>query len=92
MEQTTIEQQIFSWSELDEIENDTLMFYKVELKVPVGEFVVGTKFKTATVFFGQSMLSLIDDQEVEHLYQLKLNVGDKIVSPIAEGCCCGYSH
>jgi hypothetical protein len=74
----TLEQQIFSWSEWDEESNDTLTFYQATLKVPVGKFPVGTVFKTATVFFGQGMLSLIDDQEVEHLYRLNLSVGEPI--------------
>ena len=74
----TLEQQIFSWSEWDEVDSDTLIFYQATLKVPVGKFPVGTVFKTAAVFFGQGMLSLIDDQEVEHLYRLNLSVGEPI--------------
>ena len=47
MERDTLEQQIFSWEDWDELDVGDLIFYDVTLKVPVGEFPAGTHFAYA---------------------------------------------
>jgi hypothetical protein len=75
---TGLEDQLFLWDGWDENGPMALQFYKVELKVQVGEFPVGTKFAVACVDGEKSVLTLIEENETEHAYELRLSVGNKL--------------
>lgn len=57
-EEKGLERQIFDWEGWDQFDTTGLNFYNVTLKVPVGEFPAGTKFSSADVDFGRSVMSL----------------------------------
>jgi hypothetical protein len=73
-----MENQLFTWDGWDDAGVSDVQFYDVTLIVPVGEFPIGTKFPTAFWMGSQSLLSLIDSEEKEHLYEIKAFVGEKI--------------
>lgn len=74
----SIEHQLFDWKSWDDMGNTDQTFFNVTLKVPVGDFPVGTKFKQAVLFTYLSVVSLTDDAGEDHIYQLNLTVGKKI--------------
>lgn len=95
MERDTLDHQLFSWEGVDLMDTADLQFYDVELKVPVGEYPAGTKFKAAFMLVSASMLILMDDKEEQHAYELKASVGEKIdldTLKCDEGCGCGHEH
>lgn len=74
-EQFGLEDSIFTWDGWDDGGIMNPIFYKVVLKVPVGEFPVGHQFPCACINGDKSSISFIDDAEVEHLFELKLSIG-----------------
>lgn len=76
-----LEDQLFTWDGWDDNGPMALQFYKVELKVPIGEFPVGTKFPVAFFNGDHSILSLMDENDVEHAYELLVSTGKKLESP-----------
>jgi hypothetical protein len=77
-ERLSIEKQLFVWENFDEFDVGDLQFYDVTLSVPIGEFPVGTKFPCAFLLVSQSLLSLVDEKEQEHLFALNISVGEKL--------------
>jgi hypothetical protein len=74
-----LELQLFEWEGWDEIDTLTLQFYKVVLKVPIGDFQVGHKFASAVLSGENSVLQLFeDDSDRLHEFELKLSVGNKL--------------
>ena len=89
----TLEGQIFSWETYQALEElhgceDVLEFYNVVLKIPVGDFVAGTKFSSARVDFRGSQLRL-SNEDNDFDFSLKLSIGDK---PTTLGCSCGRKY
>ena len=92
MQRDTIENQLFDWETWDANSPGDLQFGDVTLKVQIGEFPAGTKFQSAFWIGTNSLLVLMDDKDQEHLYDLKVSVGEKVdpdTIPHAEGCGCG---
>jgi hypothetical protein len=73
-----IENQLFEWEEWSEDSPANLQFSNVTLKVPVGDFPVGTKFELALLINSASLLILMDEEENEHAFDLKISVGDRV--------------
>ena len=94
MERDTFEHQLFSWENWDEMDTNDLQFYDVTLKVQVGEHAVGTEFPVAFILGSQSMLVLMNEEDEEFAYDLKVSVGDKLEPPTHQhdGCGCGHEH
>jgi hypothetical protein len=61
MDRPSFDQQLFTWDKYHPEGPMSMQFSKVELKVPVGEFVVGTKFPFDFLLGDVSVLVLIDD-------------------------------
>lgn len=57
-EEKGIEQQLFSWEGWDQSDTASFMFYKVKLRVPLGEHPVGAEFDSAYVSFDTSEMAL----------------------------------
>jgi len=74
----TLEGQLFTWEDWDEMSVMSLQFYRVTLIVPVGEFPIGHKFETAFIDGEKSVLALYDKDNNETKFHLNLSVGDKI--------------
>ena len=68
----SLEQQLFSWSEWDNTDVNNFMFYDIVLKVPIGDFPVGTKFVSAYFSNEQSFVQFTD--ETGKAYEFKLKV------------------
>ena len=77
-----IEHQLFDWiSQGDDGSSyGDMTYWEVTLRVPIGEFPVGTKFKQVILFNSLSAISLTDDDDVDHIFQLHLTVGKQIDS------------
>lgn len=73
-----LENQIFTWDGWDDNGVMSPVFYKVELLVQVGEFPPGTKFSVAFFNGDSSTLSFMDENEVEHIFEMHLSLGRKI--------------
>jgi hypothetical protein len=92
--------QLFSWKTWREEGPLSMQFSEVVLNVQVGEFAPGTEFPAAFILGDRSVLVLIDKDEKEHAFNLKLAVGDPIdVSEImppeahdGDACDCGHDH
>lgn len=97
MEREALEQQLFDVEGWDDNGPGDMTFYKVTLKVPVGDFKVGDKFPAAFWVGSTSLLVLIDQDEKEHVYELKVSVGAAIDPATlrqehSEDCSCGHEH
>lgn len=73
-----LENQLFTYDGWDDNGVLSPQFYKVELLVQVGEFPVGTKFPVAFFNGESSTLSFMDENDVEHIFEMKLSLGRKI--------------
>lgn len=92
-DRTSLENQIFTWENWSEEGPMSMQFANVELTVPVGDFPAGTKFPFAFILGDDSLLVLVDDQDQEHTFDLKVSVGDKVDVPEhADSCDCGHEH
>lgn len=94
MDRQHIEQQLFTWEDWNQEGPADLQFSEVTLVAQIGEFPVGTKFQAAFLIGSASLLILIDDKEVNHAYDLNLNVGDKVDLETLhdDSCGCGHEH
>jgi hypothetical protein len=96
MERDTLEHQLFTWEGWDEMQVGDLQFHDVTLTVQVGEHPAGTKFPAAFLVGSQSMLILMNEQDEEFAYDLKLSVGEKLAKPEPheheDACGCGHEH
>lgn len=102
MERISLENHLFTWDGWDENGIMSPMFYKVELKVPIGQFPVGHTFDVAVLDGEKSLITFIDEDETSHTFELGLTVGkslsDEEVSAAyqrhnpEEGCQCGGHH
>lgn len=97
MERDTLEHQFFTWEGWDEMQTGDLQFHDVTLIAQVGEHPVGTKFPAAFFIGSQSMLVLMDEQDEEFAYDLKISVGERLAKPEAhqhtdDSCGCGHEH
>ncbi len=81
-----MEQELFTWTEWDG-EPDCMTFYNVELLKPIGKFPKGTKFNSAVIMQGGSVvggiLQLFDRESSNKLvlmgeFKLHYIVGDAI--------------
>jgi hypothetical protein len=50
------------------------MFYDIVLKVPIGDFPVGTKFVSAYFSNEQSLVQFTDETGKEYLFKLKISI------------------
>lgn len=73
-----LENQIFTWTGWDDIDTMVYQFYNPELLVQVGEFAPGTKFELAILNGDTSTISLMDENRVEHIFEIHLSIGRKI--------------
>jgi hypothetical protein len=78
MKLDTLEFQLFEWQGWDEDGPADLTFHDVVLKVPVGKFPVGAKFPEAVWIGSKSALILIDEDDTEHFFELKVSVGQEL--------------
>jgi len=94
MERDTIEHQLFDWEGWDQVGGMDLFFYNVTLKVKIGQFEAGTKLPGAALLIESSILSLVDQNNVEHAFELTLNVGAPVTLPQVnhDNCSCGHDH
>lgn len=93
MERDSFDQQLFTWEHWADEGPLSMQYTNVELKVPVGEFSMGTKFPFAFILGDASILVLVDDAQEEHAFDLKLSVGEKVDPPVAEcGPECHHDH
>lgn len=67
-------EQIFSWDGW-EVVGTSILYFNIELNCPMGSFQKGHKFNSAFVNSEQSILSLIDENDIEYIFNLKLSVG-----------------
>lgn len=75
-----LEEQIFTRDGWDDNGPMCPQFYDVELLVQVGEFPPGTKFPVAFFNGDSSVLSLMDENDVEHMFVMNLSIGRKITT------------
>lgn len=73
-----LEEQLFKRDGWDDNGPMCPQFYNVELLVQIGEFPPGTKFPVAFFNGDDSVLSLMDDKNVEHTFEMHLSIGRKI--------------
>lgn len=93
MERDTLEHQLFDWEEWDGGDTNMLMFTRVTLKVPIGEWPAGSRFESAVWLGEASILALKDEQGQEHAYEIKVSIGEKLDLVIHdESCGCGHTH
>lgn len=78
--------QLFTWDNWNQEGPLQMQFSEVVLKVPVGEYAIGTKFPFAYLLGDASLLVLIDDQEKEHAFDLKVSVGASVELPESDAC------
>jgi hypothetical protein len=82
----SIEQQIFTWKEWNDIECGHLHFTDVTLLVPVGDHPKGARFDAASVNMQDSTLTFYNNiGDVFSQYELVLSVGKKI-TPSTDLC------
>jgi len=81
-EHQSLERSLFDWTGWDDNGPMSAQFYNVVLKVPIGEFPIGTKFSCAFIDGESGTLELWEDQDgVKHFsYELGLIVGAQILS------------
>lgn len=79
-ERQSIENSLFDWEGWDENGPMDLQFHNVVLKVPIGEFPIGTQFDCAFISGENSILQLYEDSNGGkiHEFELKFSVGSKI--------------
>ena len=77
-QRASLENQIFVWDGWDDIGTIIFLYYNVELIVPVGEFPVGHKFPSAVFNGEESFVSFMDENKVQHTFELSLSVGKKM--------------
>lgn len=94
MDRQHIEQQLFTWEDWGQDGPGDLQFSDVTLVTQVGEFPAGTKFEAAFWVGSGSLLVLIDKDEVNHIYELNVSVGNKIPQEDlhTDACDCGHDH
>lgn len=96
MKRSGLEDALFSWDGWDDGGIMSPIFYKVVLKVPVGEFPVGHQFPCASINGDKSSISFMDDADVEHHFELSLSVGQRLTEQDSKdderACACGAAH
>lgn len=77
---SSLERQIFTWSEYDMLDEDVFLFMGVTLTQPVGEFPAGTKFEQAVFNVQKSYVRFLTeaDDEDGHTFALNCTVGEKL--------------
>lgn len=75
----SLECQLFTWENWDEMNVMSFQFYDVELIVPIGKFPVGHKFDSAYIDGENSILAFYDADNNETKFRLRLSVGEQIV-------------
>jgi hypothetical protein len=78
MNNVALEQQVFDWTECEDAEVGDMIFYDITLKVALGEFPVGTKFISAFWMSTQGVVSVLDEDEEEHIFRISVSVGEKV--------------
>jgi hypothetical protein len=85
MDRQSFDQQLFS-SRSGTAAGGGMEFYDIVLKVQVGQFPVGTRFPLAFISGFQSMIVLVDEQDQEYAFDLKLSVGEALDFSAEEEC------
>jgi hypothetical protein len=68
----------FTWTEwTDEVDDDNLYFYNVELIVPIGDFPVGSKFNGCLVDTTESKI-IFYDGKIEYVFELNYSIGKRL--------------
>lgn len=75
---TTLEHQLFTWEDWDEIGVDDLSFQNITLVSKIGQFEPGTKLSTAFFLSSQSLLILMNEKNEEFIFKLNLSVGEMV--------------
>ena len=70
-----MESELFSWEGWDMHGSLAFMFYKVKLKVAIGDLPIGKTFSTAFVDYTNGLLQF-DEEGVSYLFQLHFIVGE----------------
>jgi hypothetical protein len=93
-ERSSFDTQLFSWEEWQADGPMTMQFSNIQLKVPVGEYAVGAKFPFAILMGEASLLVLVDEQEEQHAFDLKVSVGAAVELPAVDECGpeCQHDH
>jgi hypothetical protein len=94
MDRSSFDNQMFTWENYAEDPDcpTAMQFKNVVLTVPVGPFEVGTKFPYAVIVGELSLLILIDENDNQRGFDLKLSVGEEVQPLEAEACEAGCSH
>lgn len=67
-----MEKQLFDWDGFDQHDTVSFSFYKVILKVPIGEYKVGDSFDSAFMDYENGKLEFYSGETVMGSYKLKL--------------------
>jgi hypothetical protein len=78
MNREPLEKQIFDYESYAPIDDDSVEFHEITLKVAVGEHPVGAKFPAALLNIAGSMLGLVNEEGDETYYELTVQVGKEI--------------
>lgn len=73
-----LECQVFDWDGWDDNGIMCPQFYKVVLRVPVGEFSVGHKFPVAFFNGDNSTITFCDENDNHYTYKMNLTIGQKV--------------
>lgn len=96
MSRVSLEQQLFSWKDWQDEGPGLMGFSNVELKVPMGQFAVGTKFDFAWFYSDLSAVTLVDEtNSQEYSFTLTLTPGPAVELPStlghADECACEHT-
>lgn len=72
-----MEKQLFDWSTWDQFDTSGFVFYKVTLKVDIGPYLAGQKFKAASMNYENGKLDFYakgDEETPTYSVKLGLNV------------------
>lgn len=95
MERTSFDNQLFTWEHFRQESPMDMQFSNIQLTVAVGQFPIGAKFPFAFLLGSASLLVLVDDNQQEHGFDLKVAVGEKVdafVRMPKDSCECGQHH
>jgi hypothetical protein len=83
MERLAFDQQLFSCQDVRQ-QFGGMEFRQVKLNVAVGQFPAGTEFPSAVILGHHSLLILVDEQDKEYVFDLKLTAGEAV--DLSEDC------
>lgn len=73
-----MEEELFSWGEWDELDTGIMQYHNITLKVPMGKYLIDTKF-TYCVVDTQGGRLILGSSGGEIKFNLHFRVGDEFV-------------